>query len=62
MIEFYRKNPEALANLRAPLLEDKVVDFIVEMASVSDRPVSIEELLRTDDEPAADQATPAEKG
>src|SRR5262249_24718794 len=52
VVEFYRKNPQALANLRAPLFEDKVVDFIVEMASVTDRTVSIEDLLRVDEEPA----------
>jgi trigger factor len=56
VIEFYRKNPEALANLRAPLFEDKVVDFIVEMAKVTDRPVSIEELLRPEDEAAGTEA------
>ncbi len=61
VIEFYRKNPEALANLRAPLFEDKVIDFIVEMAKVTDRPVSIEELLRPEDEAAAVEAAPAEE-
>lgn len=45
VIEFYRKNPEALANLRAPIFEDKVVDFIVEMAEVTEKPVSTTELL-----------------
>jgi len=50
VIEFYRKNPEMLANLRAPLFEDKVVDFIVEMADVTDRSVSIEELLRSEED------------
>jgi trigger factor len=59
VIEFYRKNPEALANLRAPLFEDKVVDFIVEMAKVTDKPVSIEELLRPEDEAAGSEAAAA---
>ena len=57
VIEFYRKNPEALANLRAPLFEDKVVDFIVEMAKVTDRPVSIEDLLRPEDEAQDDSGS-----
>ena len=65
VIEFYRKNPEALANLRAPLFEDKVIDFIVEMAKVTDRPVSIEDLLRPEDEPEDDsgsvEAAPTEE-
>ncbi|MBX6368547.1 MAG: trigger factor [Rhodospirillales bacterium] len=55
VVEFYRKNPDALANLRAPIYEDKVIDFIVEMAKVTDKPVSPEELLKPepDEEKAA---------
>ncbi|MEM6681660.1 MAG: trigger factor [Pseudomonadota bacterium] len=36
VMEFYRKNPQAMAQLRAPLYEDKVVDFILEMASLTE--------------------------
>jgi trigger factor len=50
VIELYRKNPDALANIRAPLFEDKVVDFIVEMAKVTDRNVPPAELLQSDPE------------
>jgi trigger factor len=50
VIEFYRGNPQAMANLRAPIFEDKVVDFILEMATVTDKPVAIAELLAADDE------------
>ena len=46
VIEFYQKTPEALVQLRAPLYEDKVVDFILEMAKVTDRTVSAAELIR----------------
>jgi trigger factor len=53
VIEFYRANPDALANLRAPIYEDKVIDFIVEMAKVSDKPVSLEELLKPEPEDEA---------
>ena len=42
--EFYRNNPEAMQSLQAPIFEDKVVDFIVEMAQVTDRTVGIDEL------------------
>jgi trigger factor len=48
--EYYQKNPNALAALRAPLFEDKVVDFLVELADVTDKPVSREELFKEDDE------------
>ena len=48
--DHYRKNPGAVATLRAPIFEEKVVDFIVELAKVTDKPVSREELFREDDE------------
>jgi trigger factor len=50
VIEYYRSQPEALAQLRAPLFEDKVVDFILEMASVTEKSVAPEELQREDDD------------
>ena len=51
--EFYRKNPQALARVRAPLFEEKVVDHIIAQAKVSDRTVSREELMKPEDEPAS---------
>lgn len=44
VIEFFRKTPQAIEQLRGPLFEDKVVDYILEMARVEDRVVSPEEL------------------
>jgi trigger factor len=44
-LDFYRQNPDAVASLRAPIFEDKVVDFIVELAKVPERRVSPQELL-----------------
>lgn len=44
VIEFFQKNPDALANLRAPIYEDKVIDYILEQAKVSERKVTVEEL------------------
>jgi trigger factor len=52
VVEFYRGNPDALAQLRAPLFEDKVIDFIIEMANVTDKTVTPEELMREPDEDA----------
>jgi trigger factor len=57
-LEFYRQNPEAVANLRAPIFEDKVVDFIVELAKVDERRVTPQELLALPD-PDAEKAVPA---
>ncbi len=42
--DFYRNNPQALAEIRAPLFEDKVIDFITELANVTEKPVTVEEL------------------
>ncbi|MEA2840000.1 MAG: trigger factor [Methylobacteriaceae bacterium] len=50
--EHYRKNPQALAELRAPIFEDKVVDHIVAQAKVSDRKVDKDELFRVEEEDA----------
>ena len=51
VFEFYRKNPQAAAQLRAPVYEDKVVELIFGKAKVEDQPVSKEELLAEDDLP-----------
>jgi len=48
--DYYRKNPNALAALRAPLFEDKVVDFLTELAEVTEKPVSRDELFKEDEE------------
>jgi trigger factor len=48
--DYYRKNPAALATLRAPLFEDKVVDFLVELATVTDKPVTRDELFKEDEQ------------
>ncbi|RMF11480.1 MAG: trigger factor [Alphaproteobacteria bacterium] len=50
VFEFYTKNPQAMAQLRAPLYEDKVVDFILELADIKDKEVSREELQKAVEE------------
>jgi len=49
VLDFYRQNPDAAANLRAPIFEDKVIDFIVELAKVEERKITPQELLSTPD-------------
>jgi trigger factor len=44
--DYYRKNPDALVALRAPIFEEKVVDFLLELADVANKPVTKEELLK----------------
>ena len=50
VFEFFRKNPRAVEQLRGPLYENKVVDYILELATVEEREVSPEELARFEDE------------
>ena len=47
--DYYRQNPQAVAALRAPIFEEKVVDFLVELAVVTDSKVSRDELYKEDD-------------
>ncbi|MHC2618883.1 trigger factor [Bradyrhizobium huanghuaihaiense] len=47
--DYYRSNAQALAQLRAPIYEDKVVDFILELANVTERKVSREDLYKDDE-------------
>jgi trigger factor len=48
--DYYRKNPGARAALRAPMFEDKVVDFLIELAEVTEKQVSRDELFKEDEE------------
>jgi len=48
--DYYRNNANALAQLRAPIYEDKVVDFLLELANVTEKKVSREELFKEEDD------------
>ena len=52
--EYYEKNPSALMELRAPIFEEKVVDYILTQTKVSEKKVSREELLKSANEDAAE--------
>ena len=54
VFEYFQKNPQAIEQLRAPIYEDKVVDFVLEMAKVDDKAVSVEELMKDPDEEEAE--------
>jgi trigger factor len=45
VLEFYQKNPDALQALKAPIFEEKVVDYVLEFAEITEKPVSKEELF-----------------
>ncbi|HEV7278146.1 MAG TPA: trigger factor [Devosiaceae bacterium] len=44
--DYYRKNPQALASLRAPVFENKVVDFVAELATKTEKKMTREELAK----------------
>jgi trigger factor len=48
--DYYRSNANALAQLRAPIYEDKVVDFILELANVTEKKVTREDLYKDDED------------
>lgn len=50
--DHFRNSPQALAGIRAPLFEDKVIDYILELADVTDKKVDRETLLAEDEENA----------
>lgn len=60
VVEFYRQNNEAMSQIRAPLFEEKVVDFILDQAKVEEREVDLSELMRDpDDASSSPAAAPA---
>jgi trigger factor len=60
VLDYYRKNPEAAGNLRAPIFEEKVVDYIVELAKPAELKVTPQQLLAmTEADEVADTETTA---
>lgn len=53
VLKFYQQNPQAIQQIRAPLFEEKVVDYILERAEVTDKSVSKEKLM---EEPEGEEA------
>jgi trigger factor len=56
VMEYFQQNQQAMAGLRAPIFEDKVIDFILEIAEVTDRSVTPEELMADPEEEAPKEA------
>ena len=48
IIDFYKKNPDAIRNLTAPIYEDKVVNFLLEKVTLKDKKVSRKDLFGTE--------------
>jgi len=53
VLEYFQKNPQAMQQISGPIFEDKVIDFILEMANVTDVKIDPETLYKlTEDKPA----------
>jgi trigger factor len=59
--DYYRKNPQALAEVRAPIFEEKVVDHILTQVKLVEKSVTKEILLADDEDDAVEAAPKAEK-
>jgi trigger factor len=57
VFEFYRKNPQQVDELRGPILEEKAVDFILAKTKRTKKPVTIEELMKEDEEASSGAKT-----
>ncbi len=53
VFDYFRQNQQAIASMRAPIFEEKVVDFLLELADVTENKVSREELFKEDESAAA---------
>ncbi|MDA9170675.1 trigger factor [Alphaproteobacteria bacterium] len=49
VMEYFKKNPDAQQQLAGPIFEDKIIDFILELAKVKEKVVSIEELYKSEE-------------
>lgn len=47
--DFYRRTPQAVAELRAPIFEEKVVDHLLKSAKVTEKAVTKDELFKDDE-------------
>ncbi len=56
VLKFFQSNPRAADTLRGPIYEDKVVDFVLELAAVTERSVTPEELADMPEDPAEQAA------
>ncbi|MDR1694293.1 MAG: trigger factor [Lactobacillaceae bacterium] len=61
VLEYYLKNKDAVEALRAPIYEDKIVDYILGKVKLNNLPVSVEELYNFDDDAPAKKKAPAKK-
>ena len=60
-MDYLKNNPEAQQQLSGPIFEDKIIDFILELANVKEKTVSVEELYKEDEMDLKKEAVKAKK-
>ncbi len=61
IMEYFKNNPQAQQQLSGPIFEDKIIDFILELAKVNEKTVSIDDLYKDDDTDLKKEASKAKK-
>ena len=61
IMDYLKNNPEAQQQLSGPIFEDKIIDFILELANVKEKTVSVEELYKEDEMDLKKEAVKAKK-
>ncbi len=61
VFDYYLKNKQAIEALKAPVFEEKIVDYVIGKSNVSEKIVSIEELYSFDEDKKAGKKTTAKK-
>ncbi|MBL6679228.1 MAG: trigger factor [Alphaproteobacteria bacterium] len=61
VMDYFKNNPEAQQQLSGPIFEDKIIDFILELANVKEKTVSVEELYKTEELDLKKEAAKAKK-
>ena len=61
VMDYFKNNPEAQQQLSGPIFEDKIIDFILELADVKEKTVSVEELYKSDELDLQKEAAKAKK-
>ena len=59
VVSYYQNNPQAIEQVRAPLFEDKVIDFLLELSQVTEKTVTPEELIEEAGATETDGPVPA---
>merc|ERR1712178_260546 len=61
IMDYFKSNPEVQQQLSGPIFEDKIIDFILELANVKEKAVSADELYKEDEMDLKKEATKAKR-